>query len=117
MAFDPTQLAYFTGTAQYYRITKQHLLTDGTRYRADAAGAYWLMDAIASHLCEIGTADWFVVVRMLVEDSSALMIYEDGNGQEHARQQIPYTDFPLAEITIYCCWDGEHWVLMLPSEY
>jgi hypothetical protein len=117
MAFDPAQLAQFTGTAHYYRITKQHLLTDGTRYLADAAGAYWLMDAIASHLCEIGTADWFVVVRMLVEDSSALMIYEDGNGQEHARQQIPYTDFPLAEITIYCCWDGEHWVLMLPSEY
>ncbi len=117
MAFDPTQLTQFTGTAQYYRITKQHLLTDGTRYLADAAGAYWLMDAVASHLCEIGTADWFVVVRMLVEDSAALMIYEDGNGQEHARQQIPYTDFPMSEITIYCCWDGEHWVLMLPSEY
>jgi hypothetical protein len=117
MAFDPTQLAYFTGTSQYYRITKQHLLTDGTRYLADAAGAYWLMDAIASHLCEIGTAGWFVVVRMQVEDSAALMIYEDGNGREHARQQIPYTDFPLNEIAIYCCWDGEYWVLMLPSEY
>ena len=117
MAFDPAQLAHFTGTAQYYRITRQHLLTDGTRYLADAAGAYWLMDAIASHLGEIGTADWFVVVRMLVEDSAALMIYEDGNGQEHARQQIPYTDFPMSEITIYCCWDGLHWVLMLPSEY
>ncbi len=75
------------------------------------------MDAIASHLCEIGTADWFVVVRMRVEDSAALMIYEDGNGQEHARQQIPYTDFPLSEITIYCCWDGLHWVMMLPGEY
>ena len=47
------------------------------------------MDAIASHLCEIGTSDWFVVVRMRVEDSGALMIYEDGNGQEHARQQLP----------------------------
>lgn len=39
------------------------------------------------------------------------------NGNEHARQDIPYTDFPIDEISIYACWDGEHWVLMLPSEY
>lgn len=29
----------------------------------------------------------------------------------------PYTDFPLKEITLYACWDGDHWVTMLPSEY
>jgi hypothetical protein len=45
------------------------------------------------------------------------MIYEDGNGGEHARQAIPYTDFPLSEITLYACWEGEYWVIMLPSEY
>ncbi len=117
MSFDPQQLSYFTGTEQYYRISRQHLLTDGAKYLADSAGAYWLMDAIASHLAEIGTADWFVLVRMKVVDSAALMIYEAGNGNEHARQAIPFTDFPLDEITVYCCWDGEHWVLMLPSEY
>ena len=76
-----------------------------------------MMDAIASHLGEIGTADWFVVVKTSVQQGRALMVYEDGNGHEHARQEIPYTDFPLAEITLYACWDGEHWVIMLPSEY
>ena len=91
--------------------------TDGTKYLSDAAGAYWLMDAVASHLDEIGIADWFVVVRLTVKSSEALMVYEDGNGTEYARQAIPYTDFPLAEMTLYCCFDGEHWVLMLPSEY
>jgi hypothetical protein len=30
---------------------------------------------------------------------------------------IPYTDFSAAQQLIYACWDGEHWVLMLPSEY
>jgi hypothetical protein len=84
---------------------------------ADAAGAYWLMDAIASHLQEIGISDWFVLVRMHVEGSTATMIYEDGNGQEHARQDIGYTDFPLPSISIYACFDGTYWVLMLPSEY
>jgi hypothetical protein len=115
--FDAAHLAHFTGTQRYYRITRRHLLTDGTKYVAEAAGAFWMMDAVASHLAEIGTADWFVLVRVKVADSKAVMVYEDGNGHEHARQEIPYTDFPLANFVLYCCWDGEHWVLMLPSEY
>ena len=72
---------------------------------------------MASHLCEIGTQDWFVLIRVQVSEGRAEMIYEDGNGLEHARQAIPYTDFPLSEITFYACWDQEHWVIMLPSEY
>ncbi len=75
------------------------------------------MDAIASHLGEIGTADWFVLVRIQVTEGSAVMIYEDGNEREHARQEIPYTDFPLDSVTLYACWDQEHWIIMLPGEY
>ena len=115
--FDPSQLNQFIGTEKYYRISRRHLLTDGTKYLAEAAECFWMMDAIASHLCEIGTEDWFVSVRVQVTEGSAVMIYEDGNGREHARQEIPYTDFPLNSITLYACWDGEHWVIMLPSEY
>ena len=76
-----------------------------------------MMDAVASHLSEIGTENWFVLIRVQVSEGRAEMIYEDGNGLEHARQAIPYTDFPLSEITLYACWDQEHWVIMLPSEY
>jgi hypothetical protein len=115
--FDAAQLTHFTGSEHYYRISRRHLLTDGTKYLSEGAGAFWMMDAIASHLSEIGTEDWFVVVKVKVQDSKATMVYEDGNGNEHARQDIPYTDFPIDEISIYACWDGEHWVLMLPSEY
>ncbi len=115
--FDPAVLTHFTGTENYYRISRRHLLTDGTKYLADAAECYWMMDAIASHLSEIGIQDWFVQVRMTVKNSRATMFYEDGNGKEHARQQIPFTDFPMQGISLYACWDGEHWVIMLPSEY
>lgn len=111
------ELSNFTGTSCYYRISPKHLLTEGSKYLADRAACYWLFDAIASHLCEIGTADWFVLVRLQVSGSKATMIYEDGNGYTHATQEIPYTDFPLSEVTIYACWDGDHWILMLPSEY
>jgi hypothetical protein len=84
---------------------------------AEGVACFWMMDAIASHLSEIGTDDWFVVAKTTVVNNRALMVYEDGNGKEHACQEIPYTDFPISEQSIYCCWDGEHWVLMLPSEY
>lgn len=115
--FDASQLSYFTGTTAYYRISNRHLLTDGTKYVAEAAGAFWLMDAAASHLDEIGTDDWFVLIKLNVSDDRAVMIYEDGNGHEYARQEIAYTDFPMPGIQLYACWDGEHWVLMLTSEY
>ena len=47
--FDPAQLSHFTGTEKYYRISRRHLLTDGTKYLAKEAECFWLMDAIASH--------------------------------------------------------------------
>jgi hypothetical protein len=115
--FDPADLAQFTGTERYYRMNRKCLLTDGTKYLADTAKAYWLMDAAASYLMELGTADWFVLVRLSVKKSRAELTLEDGNGGIRARQQIPYTDFPADQQILYACWDGEHWVIMLPSEY
>ena len=115
--FDLSTLTEFTGTERYYRISRRHLLTDGTKFLADHARCYWMMDAIASHLSEIGVADWFVLVKTTVKNAAAVIVYEDGNGHEHARQEIPYTDLPLSEVTLYACWNGEHWVIMLPSEY
>ena len=117
LGLDTLTLAQFTGTSAYYRISRRHLLTDGTKYLAEKGKCFWMMDAVASHLCEIGTQDWFVLIRVQVSEGRAVMIYEDGNGRELARQAIPYTDFALSEITLYACWDQEHWVIMLPSEY
>ena len=117
MSFNSNQLSMFTGTEKYYRISRRHLLTDGTKYVAETAGAFWMMDAVASHLCEIGTQDWFVLVRVTVTNKTVVMRYEDGNGNLHAEQAIPYTDFPMSEFVLYACWDGKHWVLMLPGEY
>ena len=115
--FDPAQLTQFTGTERYYRLNRKCLLTDGAKYLAEGAGAFWLMDAAASYLIELGTDDWFVQVVLKVTGSSAVLTLEDGNGGVHARQEIPYTDFPIPQYTLYACWNGSDWVLMLPSEY
>ena len=110
-------LSQFTGTGHYYRLNRRCLITDGAKYLADNAECYWLLDATTSHLMEIETNDWFILTTLTVKDSRATLIYSDGSGNELARQQIPFTDFPMEEIKLYCCYDGEHWVTMLPSEY
>lgn len=115
--FDPAALAQFTGTERYYRIAPRFLITDGVKFLADSAGCFWLLDAAISHLVEIGTSDWFVLVRLVVDGSRSVLTLEDGNGSVHRKQTIPFTDFPLAQQTLYACWDGEHWVLMLAGEY
>lgn len=43
-------LNQFTGTFEYHRHwTRRLLFTDGVQYLAENAGAYWLIDLIASH--------------------------------------------------------------------
>ena len=100
-----------------HRINRKCLLTDGARYLAEEAGAFWLMDAAASYLIELGTDDWFVHIQLRVTGSTALLMLEDGNGHVRAQQQIPCTDFPMPEQTLFACLDSEHWVIMLPREY
>lgn len=112
-----SELEQFTGTTQYYRIDHKALLTDGTYHLAERAGAYWLMTVFASYLQELKLNDWFAVLRVDVCGDSAKVVIEDGNSYVLATQEIEFTDFPLRHITLYACWDGEHWVLMLPSEY
>lgn len=109
-------LSQFIGTEKYYRITHRHLLTDGTKYLAEEAQCFWLMDAIASHLPKYFT-NYFCVAFLTVKDSKANLTIEDGNGNVYARQRIEYTDFPLNEIKLYCQFDGQYWVIMLASEY
>ena len=110
-------LAQFTGTTRYYRINRKTLLTDGTHHLAERAGAYWLMILFASYLQEMDCKEWFTVLKLDAAGVTAKVIIEDGNDNVLATQEIEYTDFPFPSIALYGCWDGESWVLMLPSEY
>ena len=115
--FDPTQLSQFIGTEGYWRISPSAVLTDGAKYLADGAGAYWLMDAIASYLPQFTGKEDFIVAKLVRTGSEAQLTLDDGNGRVLDQQHIPYTDFPLTSIQLYACWGGEFWVLMLCSEY
>jgi hypothetical protein len=111
-------LRQFTGTEQWYRhgIVRDVLFTDGAKYVADQAGAYWLLDEIA--LAQRGSnrvaGEAFQLWKLTVNaDHTATLSCEDGNGNAVYSKAIPYTDFPLPEIALYFT-DG---VILLPSEY
>lgn len=111
-----TGLRMHTGTTQWFlHPARQFTYTEGVRYLAKEASAYWLLDLIASwQTTPALRGEAFVVWKLTVNpDRSANAVAEDGNDRELARQLIPWTDFPLDAVTLYLTDD----VLLLPSEY
>ena len=106
-----TDLTGFTGTENYYQHwLKRGVYTDGVKYLAEKAGAYWLLDAIFSY----HRSEPFQIWTLKVNDSHAtLEMREDTGAPIKVRQEIEFTDFPLKEVKLYLI-DG---VLLLPSEY
>ena len=109
-------LAGFTGSETWYRHWTRRLIhTEGVQYLAKQAGAYWLVDLVASwcqHPAILGQD--FVVWHLRVnDDRSAEACATDGNDGELVRQSLSFTDFPLAQIELYLTDN----TLLLPSEY
>lgn len=105
------ELCQFTGTEHYHRHPFNLLMTDGAKYFADKAGAYWLMDIIATQP-EIHHEP-FAVVDLIVADSEADLVVTDGNDNEVYRRHIDFTDCPDG-IWRFFVIDN---VVLLPSEY
>ncbi len=112
-----TNLSHFTGTENYYRVMPRLVITDGVQYLVTQANLYWFVSAIYSHLISNAIYSEFVVARLTVIGKIADLVLDDGNDQVISRQRIDYTEFPLDEISIYCCYQQQDWILLLPSEY
>ena len=124
-------LRQFTGTESYTRwsiLFRDMVLTDGAKYVAENGGghgAYWLMDAIASYQRKVRKnprlAD-FQIWKLKVTDSAAVLTCQgDSDERPAVKQEIPYTDFDLPEITLYVAptqfeEDKIVYVILLPSE-
>ena len=120
-------LSQFYGTESWHRYSPvlfhNVLLTDGAKYVAEEAGAYWLMDVISSHLRAVSKAGDTFGVALLTKEGvnrpgAVFSLQDDVPATTvYATQEIEYTDFPLDEIKFYVSYDGENWVILLPSEY
>lgn len=121
------------GSDGYRKISPLHpkrfVVTSNMKDLAEAAGAYWLIDAIASHQKAIwrhqkiteGARQWWELT--VYEDQSArLVCLADDEITELINQEIPYTDYPLTREKIWVMpgstqKDGLVAVCMLPAEY
>lgn len=117
MPLDAHELAQFTGTLNWFRhgLVRAVLFTDGARYVADSAGAYWLIDEIAfAQVAErrvVGEA--FQLWILAVDGTEGILTCEDGNGRVLLTKPIPFTDFPAPGVRLCCC----NGTIMLLSEY
>lgn len=112
-----SDLRQFTGSENWYRhsLNRQVLFTDGAKYLADQAGAYWLLDeiALAQRFQKSVAKEEFQLWHLIVKDNTADLVCEDGNGRNVYVQHIPFTDFPLDEVKLYFTNN----TILLPSEY
>ena len=111
-------LRQFTGTENWYRhgINRKVLFTDGAKYVADEAGAYWLLDTIAisqRHRKRVAAEEFQVWKLTVHPNRTATLTCEDGNGSVVYTERLRFTDFPLDGVTL---WFSNS-VIYLPSEH
>ena len=116
--FDPSMLAQFTGSEQFFRhgLVRSIVFTEGVKYVADEAGAYWLIDEIAlaqKYEPKVRAEEFQVWDLIVADDHSAVLKCDDGNGHEVFSKRIGWTDFPAPSIRFYAC----NSTILLPSEY
>lgn len=99
--------------------TRRILFTEGIHYLAEQAGAFWLIDAVASYqpeavIRESGRLQSFQLWRLEVADRKAVLECREDSGQPaKIRQEIEYSDFPLTEFECFVVGG----VMMLKNEY
>ena len=110
-------LTHFTGSGDFYKHSTGLVFTDGVKFLADRAGAYWLIDLIASWQKRARKDRmlrdfqiWELRVDIKARTADAIC-FRDAN-DEAFRQSISFTDFPLPSVTLYV----ENDVVCLPSE-
>ncbi len=114
----------------FYRhgFNRRVIYSEGVRFLAEADGAYWLIDAIASYIgsrkLERCTQEdprlaeiQFWQLDVLPDGTATLSCRADADVASCISQAIGFTDFPLAQVRIWAAPNGQGWTLYLPSEH
>ena len=139
MTLQQSDLNHFIGDLERFQhpMFPGIIYTPGVQYLAEHGEAYWLIDAVASHI--IGNPKFADAIRkdyyletvhfwhLAVDKSNntaTLTARKDDGIPPFITQEIEYTDFPLSEANIWASRSSGQiygglpkWVLFLPSEY
>jgi hypothetical protein len=111
------ELRHFTSSQEYFRnpLFRGFIYTEGVKYLAEKAQAYWLIDYILSNqLHQTLRGQRFQVWKIHVNhEDKAIITVDDGDGNKLVQFRIPFTDFPLIHFSL---WLVDK-TLLLPSEY
>ncbi len=124
-------LRQFHGSESRFRHPLNHgvLYTEGVHHLAEEAGAFWLIDAIASYFGSpkmrraikaderLETLQFWHLAVSAEKQEATLTARADKGVPPFVTQHIGYTDFPLSEIDIWAGFNGRFWTLYLPSEH
>ena len=110
-------LKMFTGTEQWFRhpLSSNFLYTDGVKFFSEhcGGGAYWFLDILATELADLQETEDFMSITLIVVDSSAKILVDDGNGNILYTREV---DFTTADEGSWKFFFTNN-VLLLPSEY
>ncbi|MCD2452903.1 hypothetical protein GO003_021205 [Methylicorpusculum oleiharenae] len=120
-----SSLNQFTGTERWYRhpFNPTLLYTDGVKYLAEHGGkqgAYWLLDTVALEIAPFLAVQQqaFGALSLTVNpDKTAVITVTDGNDVTLASFELFYTDLHPGDWRLFLIEEGEHRILLLPSEY
>ena len=112
-----SSLQFFIGTTEYHRHWSGMRLTDGVKFLAETANAYWLLDVIASWqpkaLRDPALQEFQLWELFVRPDHSATVVCSRDSEDKAFQQEIKYTDFPLEYVRLYV----EQRVMLLPTEH
>lgn len=79
---------------------------------------FWLISFYAAHLSSLSAEKQpFTHLNLTVKKGTAIARIEDGNDSLLHSVTIEYIDFPACNFSLFGCWDGDSWVIMLPEDY
>lgn len=107
-----SDLSQFYGSENFYRHFTGLRFSDGVKYFAEKAQAFWFIDLVAS-ITPALRKEPFVVFELVVQGSAADFKAHDGNGAYLAFKRIAYTDCPEGHFKFYLMNN----TLIVPSEY
>lgn len=105
-------LEQFYGSENFYiNPLVKYKYTDGVKYFAENAGAYWLLQEING--LTVRLPGYFFNIEVISKDNKADIIIDDGNYNILKKKHIRFTDLPQGKWQFFLTDN----VLMLPNEY
>ena len=116
----PEDLSMFTGGEKFYKhpLVPRMVYTEGVKYFATKAGAYWFVDKVAAELEDLMANEPFISLVLTVENEKATLSVTDGNKNALSPDfYIDFTDAPEGEWPFWIESYGDRSTLLLPSEH